>query len=153
MTNDTATGGNPQIRQVPYWEVKALWPVVGPMLEKVIALQDEWSLQGLYERLIAYPLDTCPMQLWHVEGHGALVTQMTAYPQTGVRKCLIFMAGGERADACLDTTLATIERWAVEYFRLQSGRDKMIIHGRAGWRRLLEPLGYELKTICLEKPI
>lgn len=141
-----------EIRQIPYWEVKALWPTVGPMLDKCIQRQDEWSLQGIYDRLTNAPLDQYPMQLWHVPGKGAVVTQINVFPMTGVRKLLIFMAGGEDADACLDLH-EVISAWAVEYYKLVPGKDKIIVHGRWGWKKKLEAKGFHLKTICLEKVI
>ena len=137
----------PEIRQIPYWEVKILWPKVGPMLDKVIQLQDEWTLQGVYDRLTTPAIDMSAMQLWYIEGYGALVTQITSYP-TGIRKCLIFMAGGERAKECL-SLLKTIEDWACDFYKLQRGKDKMIIWGRPGWQKLLKD--YTVKTVSMEK--
>lgn len=139
-----------EIRQIPYWEVKAVWPVVGPMLNKAIELQDEWSLHGLYERLLSAPLDSYPMQLWYMPGKGAMVTQINVFPMTGVRKLLLFMAGGEDVDACM-TVFHHITSWAIEFYKLIPGKDKVLIHGRCGWKRKLEPHGFKIKTICVEK--
>ncbi len=137
----------PSIRQIPYWEVASMWPKVGPMLNKVIERQDEWTLQGVYEKLTMPPIDISAMQLWYIEGYGALVTQINAYP-TGIKKCLIFMAGGEKAKDCLNL-LSTIENWAVDFYKLQRGKDKMIIWGRPGWQKLLKD--YTVKTLSMEK--
>lgn len=139
-----------QLRQIPYWEVKDYWHKVGPMLQKVIDKQDEWSLQGIYEKLVTPPVDITAMQLWFIEGHIALITQINYFPQTGIKKCLIFMCGGENIDECLHL-YSQIETWAIDYFKLQKGKDKMLIWGRDGWKKLMEPFGYKVKTICLEK--
>lgn len=137
-----------EIKQIPYWEIESVWPKVGPMLNKAIELQDEWSLQGVYERLINAPLDQYPMQLWYIEGKGAIVSQITVFPQTGVRKCLLFLAGGGDLNSCLHTH-KTIEDWAKKFYKLTPGRDKMIIWGRRGWLKVLTD--YKEKTVCMEK--
>lgn len=130
----------PSIRQIPYWEIESVWDDVSPMLQKAIDVQDEWTLEGIKTGLMQA---NSHMQLWKVGSNGAIVTIIQTF-QTGIKKCLLFLAGGTRLEDSLHAP-KVIESWAIRYF----GVHKMIIHGRKGWIKKLE--GYELSTVCLEK--
>jgi hypothetical protein len=129
-----------QISQIPYWEIESIWASVSPMIQKAVEIQDEWSLDGIHQGLVN---PSSNMQLWRIPNICAVVTIIMTY-QTGVRKCLLFMCGGQNIKEHLHL-LEEIESWAKKYF----GCHKTIIHGRPGWERLLK--GYERVTVCLEK--
>lgn len=130
------------IRQIPYWEVEHEWDSVSGMIQKALEYQDEWTLDGIKTGLMQA---NGYMQLWKVGSNGAVVTVIQTF-QTGVKKCLLFLAGGERLEDSLHAP-EVIETWAKRYF----GCHKMIIHGRPGWEKVLS--GYKRSTVCLEKKI
>lgn len=132
----------PSVRQVPYWEIESEWPSVKDMINKAIEVQDEWTLEGVKQGLL---IANGNMQLWKVGSNGAIVTIIQTF-QTGIKKCLLFLAGGENLEKSLHAP-EIIEIWAKRYF----GCHKMIIHGRPGWEKMLK--GYERTTVCLEKKI
>ncbi len=130
------------IRQIPYYEVEALWAEVLPYLQKVIAVQDEWTADAVFAKL-TNPYDPTPFQLWHEPGRYALVTQIQAFP-SGKRKCVLFLCGGEDVAAMADAQKA-VERWALRYM----GCHRMLISGRKGWLKVLD--GYEVTNTVMEK--
>lgn len=132
----------PEIFQVPYWEVDSVWPRVAPMLQKAIDIQDEWTLEAVYRKLVNSD-DTMPFQLWVIPWTGAIITQVQVFP-TGIRKCLLFLAGGSSLDQSLHTH-AKIEEWARKF----RGCSTMTIYGRRGWVKVLD--GYKERTVILEK--
>lgn len=133
-----------EVKQIPYWEIESLWPYVSNMINKAVETQDEWSLEGIKSGLM---VANGNMQLWQVGSNGAIVTVMQIF-QTGKKKCLVFMAGGNDMEHSLHA-LDDIENWAKKWF----GSHKMIIHGRMGWMRVLKDRGYEPVTVCLEKTL
>jgi hypothetical protein len=136
----------PVARQVPYWEVEALWPEVAPLLQKVVDVQDEWDLESVRQKLMTAPENQAlPMQLWHLSGKFAIVTQVQAFPR-GMRKCLLFMCGGQDPHAVARTVQA-IEAWAGRYMACR----KMMISGRRGWLRFLDE--YRVTNYVMEKDI
>lgn len=130
-----------EIRQVPYWEVEALWPTVQPMLQKAIDTNDEWTTESIYKLLVT-PGNT---QLWHCPGKFALVTQISVYP-TGIKKCLLFLCGGEDLEAIKHAQKA-VEHWAIKYL----GCNKLMIFGRRGWLKSLD--GYKEVNTVMEKQL
>lgn len=133
-----------EVRQIPYWEVESVWNDVANMLRLAIDMQDEWSIDGVKQGLLN---PTSNMQLWKVGSNGAIVTIIQSF-QTGVRKCLLFLAGGTQLEESLHAP-DEIEAWAKRYF----GCQKTIIHGRKGWIKKLKAKGYYPVTVCLEKKI
>lgn len=132
------------IYQIPYWQVDDYWPKAAPLIQKALDVQDEWTLDAVYRKLVNSD-DPCPMQLWYIPDSGAIVTQIQTFP-TGVRKCLLFLGGGSSLDQSLHTH-AEIENWARKF----RGCTKMVIYGRRGWLKVLD--GYKEKTVIMERQI
>lgn len=135
----------PEAFQVPYWDVESLWPKVSPMLQKAIAVQDEWTLEAVYKKLTIDPrYDVMGMQLWYCPNKFALVTQIQVMT-TGIRKCLLFLCGGQDLEA-IKASEHVISKWAKTYH----GCSKLMISGREGWAQLD---GFKRVSTVLEKDI
>lgn len=132
------------IIQVPYWQVDEYWPKAAPMIQKALDVQNEWTLDSVYRKLVNSD-DPLPMQLWYIPDTGAIITQVQTFP-TGVRKCLLFLGGGTAMDESL-ALHAEIENWARKF----RGCHEMVIYGRRGWQKVLK--GYTEKTVIMEKKL
>lgn len=131
------------IRQIPYWEVENVWKDAEPLITKVVAVQDEWDLRSVYQKLVN-PHDPMPFQLW-LGGEFALITQVQAFP-SGKRKCLLFMCGGEDI-AAIAAAQPTVEDWARRFM----GCQKLMISGRPGWLKVLD--GFKATNTVMEKEL
>lgn len=129
-----------EIRQVPYWEIDSCWAEYSPMIQKAINIQDEWTLESVYKHLINPTYNNWPMQLWVIPGQFALVTQIQTFP-SGVRKCLLFLGGGENLPA-IRAAHSKVSDWAKRYH----GCTKFMIYGRRGFLKSLEGFT-ELSTV------
>lgn len=84
------------------------------------------------------------MQLWVHEGSVA-VTQLEVYP-TKLLAHIFLAAGGTLAT--LHELLHKIERWASDV-----GADRLIVSGRKGWVRDLQPFGFEEASVTVSKEL
>lgn len=134
-----------EIHQVPYWEVESYWPKYASMIQRAIEVQDEWTLQDVYKELITSAYSQRPMQLWVIPNQFALVTQIQVFP-TGVRKCLLFLAGGENLPA-INAAQGAVMEWAKKYH----GCQKFIIYGRRGFLRALD--GFKEVSTIMERKL
>lgn len=133
-----------QIFQVPYWEVDKYWPRVAPLIQKALDIQDEWTLDSVYRKLVNSD-DPVPMQLWYIPDTGAIISQVQTFP-SGIRKCLLFLGGGSSLDQSLHLH-DEIVNWARKF----RGCHAMVIYGRRGWLKALD--GYAEKQVIMEKRI
>lgn len=89
------------------------------------------------------------IQLWVANNDvaiiGVVLTEVKIFPRTKVCN-LIWFCGVEVLPFV--PAVGGIEAWAAA-----NDCDYMIIRGRRGWKRVLEPLGYELDGFQLVKPI
>lgn len=95
---------------------------------------------------IARAVNADQMQLWQTpDRESVMLTELINYPQ--MRECRIISAAGENAQSWLPLW-PTFEDWVRSH-------DCSIIklEGRAGWKRILEPLGFEQTAIILEKAL
>lgn len=124
----------PLIRQIPYWEVEALWPECGPLLQKAIEKQEYWTLEVVKQTLLTTPSQaiTNQMQLWYCPNKFSCVTQIQMGGNTGVRYCVLFLCGGEDMQA-IQASLPIVGSWAKKHF----GCTKFRIVGREGWLKAL----------------
>lgn len=140
----------PEIFQVPYWDVERVWKDASPLIQKVVDVQDEWTLEAVYNRLIIPNSDS---QLWLVPGKFALITQVQNN-FTGVRKVLLFLCGGEDL-TCIKQAQPKVEEWALKYLGVNqadgSRKVKLMISGRRGWLKALD--GFKATNTVMEKEL
>lgn len=138
-----------EITQIPYWDVERVWSTALPMIQKVIDVQDEWTAEAVYNRLIIPNSDT---QLW-LSQKFALITQVQNN-FTGVRKVLLFLCGGEDVDSIQDAQ-SKVEDWALRYLGVPQNdgtrKVKLMISGRKGWLRVLK--GFKETNTVMEKEL
>ena len=125
----TAASGSCLVTAHPS-QVGEVWPVVGPMLARAVAMADSMTLGDVRGQL-----DRGEQQLWmsvSPDGviEGAWTTRIANYP--GKRVCEIVLCGGN-----------AVERWLemiepVEWFAREMGCQKVRIFGRAGWLKVLK---------------
>ena len=130
------------ILQVPYWDVEAAWPEAAPLLQQALDTQDEWTLEAVRRELLSSPYSQRPMQLWMIPGRFALVTQIQVFP-SGVRKCLLFLGGGDDLEA-IKAAQPAVAAWAHKFH----GCTKLLIYGRRGFLRALD--GFKETSTVME---
>jgi len=130
--------------------VDALWPTLGPYLERALAYgYDAYTLAECRRRLTATPPELIAVVCMAKGTDEPLVvlTLELAEVQGIGRVCHFVTAAGEE----MDTWATWLDPILVEVAREQ-GADYLTTKGRAGWARALKPLGYEhLYTICGKK--
>lgn len=123
-------------------ELIAVWPVVAPILIRAIRIYGEYTLEEVFEDLIARK-----KQLW-VGGKtsitAVLITEIFNQ-DNGQRFCHVSLCAGDGAIDCIPH-LETVEKWAKE-----SGCNRIEIAGRRGWAKLLKD--YKVKKITLKKDL
>lgn len=83
------------------------------------------------------------MQLWAAE-KGCVVTEIIVYPNKKVLH--IFLAGGKLEQ--ITDMQSDVEKWAKA-----QGCIEMSLAGRLGWKKALKSLGWEEKSVILQKEI
>lgn len=88
-------------------------------------------------------------QLWAVMGddnpQGAVVTEIIAHKQRTYGQ-VKYLAGRDRKEWFF--LIATLEDWFAD-----RGCDGVILAGRKGWERVVEPYGYALDSVVLRKDL
>ena len=105
------------------------------------ALEYSGGTHDFYD--IVENIANCRMQLWPAD-RGCIVTEIVVYPKKKVIN--IFLAGGE-LDQILDMDEA-VKAWAKEH-----GCTAATMSGRLGWKKPLEPLGWEFQLASFKKEI
>ena len=134
-----------QLAQLVPDAVAANWDLLYPFLEKL----------DQQEPLYFAAIDVLPLvrqgsiQLWLANDQmaviGVVLTEVKTYPRTKV--CNIVWFCGHEVLPFIPA-VGGIEAWAASH-----ACDYMVVRGRRGWQRVLEPLGYELNGFQLIKPI
>lgn len=88
-------------------------------------------------------LRSARMQLWPAP-RGCAVTEIVVYPRKQVLH--VFLVGGE-----LDQIMSDIDTLAA--WGKAQGCESMTMAGRAGWARVLRPVGWEQRMIIMERAI
>lgn len=125
---------------VPIENLEELWPMAWPYLEKAIE-------QGGNEYHIEDVKISCEIGeyiLWIVRnGKAAIILEVSDYPLG--KQCDIVMLGGDGINDWLKE-LEEIEGWASRV-----GCKRMILTGRAGWKKKLTD--YKVKTVTMVKEL
>jgi len=115
------------------------------MLRRALDTQDEWTLEAVRRELLGAAYSQRPMQLWMIAERFALVTQIQVFP-SGVRKCLLFLGGGDDLDA-IKAAQPAVAAWAKTYH----GCTKLLIYGRRGFLKALD--GFKEISTVMERDI
>lgn len=95
---------------------------------------------------IARLVNSDHMQLWQTADRtSAMLTEIVTYPQ--MRECQIVGATGEAVQSWLEI-FPIFEDWARGW-----NCSVIKLQGRKGWKRVLQPLGFEETGIVLEKTL
>jgi hypothetical protein len=109
--------------------------LVEPALEYTDGL---WTLEDVKDALLEGR-----MQMW-ILNRSVLVTQLEVYPTKLITH--VFLGAGE-LDDCHEL-LSHVEEWASNV-----GAEKVLISGRKGWVRDLNPFGYRHTSITVAKDL
>lgn len=87
------------------------------------------------------------MQLWRtLDAAGIGVTELQDFPR--YKQLLIYMVAGENAQDWLHGAHQQLEAFAISH-----GCTRMEFHGRPGWAKWCQALGYEHKRIVMTKEL
>jgi hypothetical protein len=126
---------------IPPKNVRDVWHVVRPMINRAYAAVDEDRPPEMLEALTAGKL-----LLWVYAVGGDIVAALVTalVPKPSGLACKLMVCGG----GAMEDWLVRGHRQIEAYARAE-GCDRLTMEGRRGWARLLP--GYDVKRVVLEK--
>ena len=125
-------------------KVQVYWPHIASMMERMPNTLANHTPQSLFELCMEGGV-----QLWLVgrEKHElAMLSSISNYPNARVLE--IFWGAGTGALKSGPIVDATIEQFAKK-----TGCDRIDVHGRPGWEKIMEPYGFKKLSIIMSKPV
>lgn len=97
-----------------------------------------WTMAEVEAQLAAHQA-----RLW-VGERSCILTEVLEYEHVGEKVMHVWLAGGDLSE--IKQAITPIEAWARD-----EGCTQISIDGRAGWRRVMAPFGYEHETTSIRK--
>ena len=135
------------VRALAPTEIQEYWPIIGPLIESSVSYAPE-DLPASLVQVMLENGDAVAVIVQDGIGeiNGVLVSEIIGQDERKTINCLA--VAGDHGENWLQDLIRACEQAAI-----REGCQRVIFRGRVGWRRLMEPKGYQQTGVIMTKQL